>query len=171
MHFSKFEELWWVSRTLCPFSMQWDPPELPSGGGWRRFPIFQGWGCSGPQVDRSRIKQHWWLTKGCAAAGSPLGGLAWWPSPGRLWRCGSVAPKRGPEMQGFFDGHMKYEQQRNSQKVKLLRPQPNTVDGRNPGPPKKPWKDDSPSNTNKRYGFPMVSKRCEMDFVHQYEQT
>ena len=28
-----------------------------------------------------------------------------------------------------------------------------TVDGRNPAPPKKPWKDDSLVNTNKRYGF------------------
>ena len=29
-----------------------------------------------------------------------------------------------------------------------------TVDGRNPAPPKKPWNDDSPANTNKPYGFP-----------------
>ena len=28
-----------------------------------------------------------------------------------------------------------------------------TVDGRNPAPPKRPWRDDSPANTNKRYGF------------------
>ena len=28
-----------------------------------------------------------------------------------------------------------------------------TVDGRNPAPPKRPWRDDSPVNTNERYGF------------------
>ena len=30
---------------------------------------------------------------------------------------------------------------------------------------KKPWNDDSPVNTNEQW-FPMVSKWCEMDFVH-----
>ena len=30
-----------------------------------------------------------------------------------------------------------------------------TVDGRNPAPPKKPWNDDSPVNTNKQR-FPLV---------------
>ena len=32
-------------------------------------------------------------------------------------------------------------------------------------PPKKPWHDDSPVTTNQQW-FPMVSKWCEMDFVH-----
>ena len=37
-------------------------------------------------------------------------------------------------------------------------------------PPKKPWNDDSPVNTNKQW-FSMVAKWCEMDFVHpQYFQ-
>ena len=40
-----------------------------------------------------------------------------------------------------------------------------TVDGRNPAPPKKPWNDDPPANTNKQW-FSMISKWCEMDFVH-----
>ena len=35
----------------------------------------------------------------------------------------------------------------------------NTVDGRNPAPPKRLWRDDSPVNTNKQW-FPMVSKWC-----------
>ena len=39
------------------------------------------------------------------------------------------------------------------------------VDGRNPAPPKKPWGDASPVNTNKEW-FAMISKWCEMDFVH-----
>ena len=39
------------------------------------------------------------------------------------------------------------------------------VDGRNPAPPQRPWKDDSPVNTNKEW-LPMISKKCEMDFVH-----
>ena len=32
-------------------------------------------------------------------------------------------------------------------------------------PPKKPWKNDPPVHTNEQW-FPMISKRCEMDFVH-----
>ena len=31
-----------------------------------------------------------------------------------------------------------------------------TVDGRNPAPPKKPWKDDSPVNTNKQWFQPRI---------------
>ena len=34
-----------------------------------------------------------------------------------------------------------------------------TVDGRNPAPPQRAWKDDSPVNTNKEW-LPMVSKWC-----------
>ena len=40
-----------------------------------------------------------------------------------------------------------------------------TVDGRNPAPPKKPWGDAAPVNTNKQW-FAMVSKRVVQDFVH-----
>ena len=40
-----------------------------------------------------------------------------------------------------------------------------TVDGRNPAPPKKRWNDDSPVNINKQW-ICMVSKWCELDFVH-----
>ena len=40
----------------------------------------------------------------------------------------------------------------------------NTVDGQSPAPPKKPWNDDSPANTNKPWS-PMISKWCEMDFA------
>ena len=39
-----------------------------------------------------------------------------------------------------------------------------TVDGRNPAPPKNPWIDDSPVNTNK--WFPMVSKWCRSLSIH-----
>ena len=39
------------------------------------------------------------------------------------------------------------------------------MDGRNPAPPKKPWNDDSPANTNEQW-FPMVLKVVQ-DFVHQ----
>ena len=42
-----------------------------------------------------------------------------------------------------------------------------TVDGRNLAPPKEPWNDDFPANTNKQWS-PMDSKWCEMDFVHPY---
>ena len=38
------------------------------------------------------------------------------------------------------------------------------MNGRNPAPPKKPWNDDSPVNTNKQW-FRMVSKWCR-NFVH-----
>ena len=41
-----------------------------------------------------------------------------------------------------------------------------TVDGLKSAPCKKPWNDDSPVNTNKRYGFNPGSKWCELDFVH-----
>ena len=37
----------------------------------------------------------------------------------------------------------------------------NTVDGRNPAPPKRPWNDGSAVNTNKQR-FPMVSKLCRV---------
>ena len=40
-----------------------------------------------------------------------------------------------------------------------------TVDGRNPAPPKKPWNDDSPVNTNTQW-FPMVSKWCRISSIH-----
>ena len=40
-----------------------------------------------------------------------------------------------------------------------------TVDGRNPVPPQRPWKDDSPANTNKQW-FPMVSKWCRILSIH-----
>ena len=40
-----------------------------------------------------------------------------------------------------------------------------TVDGRNPTPPKKPWNDDSPVNTNKQW-LPMVSKWCRISSIH-----
>ena len=30
---------------------------------------------------------------------------------------------------------------------------PHTMDGRNPAPPKELWNDDSPVNSNERYGF------------------
>ena len=40
-----------------------------------------------------------------------------------------------------------------------------TVDGRNPAPPEKPRNHDSLVNTNRQW-FPIVSKWCEMDFVH-----
>ena len=32
-------------------------------------------------------------------------------------------------------------------------------------PPKRPWNDNSPVHTNKQW-FPIVSRWCEMDFVH-----
>ena len=41
----------------------------------------------------------------------------------------------------------------------------NTVDGRNFAPPKKPWNDDSPVNTNKQW-LPMVSKWCRISSIH-----
>ena len=37
------------------------------------------------------------------------------------------------------------------------------MDGQNPAPPKKPWNDDSPENTNKQ-GFPMGSKWVRIGF-------
>ena len=40
-----------------------------------------------------------------------------------------------------------------------------TMDGRNPAPPKKPWNDDSPANTNKQW-FLMVSKWCRISSIH-----
>ena len=40
-----------------------------------------------------------------------------------------------------------------------------TVDGQNPAPPKKPWNNDSPVNTNKQR-FPMVSKWCRISSNH-----
>ena len=43
-----------------------------------------------------------------------------------------------------------------------------TVDGRNPAPPKNPWDDDFPVNTNKQW-FPEVST-CELDFDHPQHQ-
>ena len=47
-----------------------------------------------------------------------------------------------------------------------------TVDGRNPAPPKKPCNDDSPVNTNKRYGFNHGFKVVRTDLVHpQYLGT
>ena len=39
------------------------------------------------------------------------------------------------------------------------------MDGRNPEPPKKPWGDASPVNTNKQW-FPMVSKWCRISSTH-----
>ena len=47
----------------------------------------------------------------------------------------------------------------------LCRGPGSTVDGRNPAPPKKPWNDDSPVNTNKQW-FPMVSKWCRVFSIH-----
>ena len=41
----------------------------------------------------------------------------------------------------------------------------NTVDGRNPAPPKTPWNDDSLVNTNKQW-LPMVSKWCRILSIH-----
>ena len=41
-----------------------------------------------------------------------------------------------------------------------------TVGGRNPAPPKKPWKDDSPRKYKQVLVSTMDSKWCEMDFVH-----
>ena len=41
----------------------------------------------------------------------------------------------------------------------------NTVDGRNPAPPKKPWNDDSPVNTNNQW-FPMVAKWSRISSTH-----
>ena len=40
-----------------------------------------------------------------------------------------------------------------------------TVDGRKPAPPKSPWNDGSLVKTNKQW-FLIVSKWCEVDFVH-----
>ena len=37
---------------------------------------------------------------------------------------------------------------------------------RNPAPPKKPWSDDAPVNTNKTWFQPWFQKWCEMDFAH-----
>ena len=42
---------------------------------------------------------------------------------------------------------------------------PSTVDGQDPAPPKKPWNDDSPVNTNK-LSFVMVSKWCRISSIH-----
>ena len=39
------------------------------------------------------------------------------------------------------------------------------MEGRNPAPPKKPWNDDSPVNTNNQW-FPMVSKWCRISSIH-----
>ena len=39
------------------------------------------------------------------------------------------------------------------------------MDGRNPAPPKRPWRDDSPVNTNKQW-FPMVSKWGRILSIH-----
>ena len=41
----------------------------------------------------------------------------------------------------------------------------NTGDGRNPAPPKKPWSDASPVNTNKQW-CAMVSKWCRFSSTH-----
>ena len=40
-----------------------------------------------------------------------------------------------------------------------------TVDGRNPAPPQRPWKDDCPVNTNKQW-FPIVLKWCKISSIH-----
>ena len=54
----------------------------------------------------------------------------------------------------------------------LITSAPNFVDSGNlmvAAPPNKLWSDDSPVKTNEQW-FPMVSKWCEMDFVHpQYQ--
>ena len=40
-----------------------------------------------------------------------------------------------------------------------------TVDGPNAAPPKKPWNDDSPANTNEQW-FPIASKWCRISSIH-----
>ena len=46
----------------------------------------------------------------------------------------------------------------------------NTVDGRNPAPPKKPWNDNSPVNTNKQW-VSLVSAWCRISSIPQYHRT
>ena len=43
--------------------------------------------------------------------------------------------------------------------------QSGTVEGRNPAPPKKRWKDESSVNPNKQW-FPIVSKWCRISSIH-----
>ena len=42
------------------------------------------------------------------------------------------------------------------------------MDEGNPAPPKKPWKDDSPVNTNNQW-FPIDSKWCRILSIHSIE--
>ena len=62
-----------------------------------------------------------------------------------------------PFRTGCFDHRIHSENITTWERLKL-----DTADGRNPLPPKQPWS----LNANKQRIFCMVSKRCELDFVH-----